>query len=203
MGERKLAGSAAVKAIAAARHETINTMVESSNEAMRVQTPGGVFSVRWDERGSATALGQLAFFAEYLETSGLFEAWLESCPRSYTSPNAPELVDLLGTWMLSILDGHCRYAHVGALRGDGVAPSILGMSKIIGDASLRRALSAIAPAPDDKHTAEQRAAQQAQLARCSGCRSSSNTASPRRLLRRGSWTAPPPSSRCTASKTVP
>ena len=203
MGERKLAGSAAVKAIAAARPETINTMVESSNEAMRVQTPGGVFSVRWDERGSATALGQLAFFAEYLETSGLFEAWLESCPRSYTSPNAPELVDLLGTWMLSILDGHCRYAHVGALRGDGVAPSILGMSKIIGDASLRRALSAIAPAPDDKHTAEQRAAQQAQLARCSGCRSSSNKASPRRLLRRGSWTAPPPSSRCTASKTVP
>ena len=33
MGERKLAGSAAVKAIAAARLETVNTMVESSNEA--------------------------------------------------------------------------------------------------------------------------------------------------------------------------
>jgi hypothetical protein len=31
---------------------------------------------------------------------------------------------------------------VGALRGDGVAPGILGMSKIIGDDSLRRALSA-------------------------------------------------------------
>ena len=30
---------------------------------MRVQTPGGVFTVRWDARGSATALGQLAFFA--------------------------------------------------------------------------------------------------------------------------------------------
>ena len=67
--------------------------------------------------------------------------------------------------MLSILDGHCRYAHVGALRGDGVAPSILGMEKIIGDDSLRRALSAIAPAPDAKHTESQRAAQQGQLAR--------------------------------------
>ena len=132
---------------------------------MRVRTPGGVFSVRWDERGSATALGQLAFFAEYLEATGLFEGWLKSCPLSYTSPNAPELVDVLGTWMLSILDGHCRYAHVGALRGDGVAPSILGMNKIIGDDSLRRALSAIAPAPDAKHTEAQRAAQQAQLAR--------------------------------------
>ena len=67
--------------------------------------------------------------------------------------------------MLSILDGHHRYAHVGALRGDGVAPSILGMNKIVGDDSLRRALSAIAPAPDDKHTEAQRAVQQAQLAR--------------------------------------
>lgn len=165
MGERKLATRMAVNAVAAASQEAINTAFKAADDAMRVQTPGGVFSVRWDERGRATALGQLAFFAEYLETSGLFEAWLKSCPLSYTSPNAPALVDVLGTWMLSILDGHCRYAHVGALRGDGVAPSILGMNKIIGDDSLRRALSAIAPAPDDKHTPEQRAAQQAQLAR--------------------------------------
>ena len=155
----------AVKAVAAACQETINAAVQAADDDMRVQTPGGVFTVRWDERGSATALGQLAFFAQYLETAGLFEGWLKSCPLSYTSPNAPGLVDVLGTWMLSILDGHCRYAHVGALRGDGVAPSILGMTKIIGDDSLRRALSAIAPAPDDKHTPEQRAAQQAQLVR--------------------------------------
>jgi hypothetical protein len=26
----------------------------------------------------------------------------------YTSPNAPKLVDVLGTWMLSILDGQWR-----------------------------------------------------------------------------------------------
>lgn len=165
MGERELAAVEALKAVAAACQEAIKATVEASDEGMRVQAPGGLFTVRWDERGSATALGQLAFFAEYLETTGLFEAWLKSCPLRYISPNAPEVVDVLGTWMLSILDGHYRYAHVGALRGDGVAPSILGMSRIIGDDSLRRALSAIAPAPDDKHTAEQRAAQQAQLAR--------------------------------------
>ena len=128
--------------------------------------PAGVFSVRWDERGSATAMGQLAFFAKYVEATGLFEARLKSCPLSYTSLNAPALVDVLGTWILSILDEHCRYAHVGALRSDGVAPSIRGMSKIIGDDSLlRRALSAIAPAPDARHTPEQRAVQQAQHAR--------------------------------------
>ena len=166
MGERNSARRLAVNAVAAAcREAATDRRVEPSDDSMRVQTPGGVFSVRWDERGSATALGQLAFFAEYLEATGLFECWLKSCPLSYTSPNAPELMDVLGTWMLSILDGHCRYAHVGALRGDGVTPSILGMTKLIGDDSLRRALSAIAPAPDKKHTAEQRAAQQAQLAR--------------------------------------
>jgi len=125
MGERKLAPVRAMKAVAAACQETIDTMVEPVDETMQVRTPGGVFSVRWDERGSATALGQMAFFAEYLEATGLFERWLTSCPLSYTSPNAPELVDVLGTWMLSILDGHCRYAHVGAPRGDGVAPSVV------------------------------------------------------------------------------
>ncbi|MDP1692359.1 MAG: hypothetical protein Q8L49_10505 [Burkholderiaceae bacterium] len=74
-------------------------------EAMQVRTPGGVIEVRWDERGKATAMGQLAFFAEYLEATGLFEGWLRSCPLKYSSPNAPKLVDVLGTWMLSILEG--------------------------------------------------------------------------------------------------
>ena len=165
MGDGELAPGVALKSVAVACREGLDVALEVADEAMRVQTPGGVFSVRWDARGSATALGQLAFFAEYLEATGLFEGWLKSCPLSYTSPNAPELVDVLGTWMLSILDGHWRYAHVGALRGDGVAPSILGMNKIIGDDSLRRALSAIAPAPEAKHNDVQRLAQQAQVAR--------------------------------------
>lgn len=137
---------------------------ETVDEAMRVQTPGGVFTVRWDEAGSATALGQLAFFAEYLQATGLFEGWLASCPLRYTSPNAPAVVDVLGTWMLSILDGQRRYAHVGTLRGDGVAPGILGMNKVIGDDSLRRALAVIAPAPNPKHKQLERLTQQAQLA---------------------------------------
>jgi hypothetical protein len=165
MGERKSAPVEAMRAVAAACQESMNAVAEAADRSMRVHTPGGVFSVRWDERGSATALGQLAFFAEYLEATGLFERWLKSCPLTYTSPNAPGLVDVLGTWMLSILDGQCRYAHVGSLRGDGVAPGILGMKKVIGDDSLRRALSAIAPAPDAKHNELQRAAQQEQVER--------------------------------------
>jgi hypothetical protein len=50
-------------------------------------------------------MGQLAFFAEYLEVTSSFARWVEECPLPYTSPNAPAVVDLLGTWLLSILDG--------------------------------------------------------------------------------------------------
>jgi len=162
MGEQNFA----LKLVAEACEEAlVRTGGRRDEEDMRVSTPGGVFQVRWDERGGTTAMGQLPFFAEYLNATGLFEDWIEGCPLSYVSPNAPKLIDVLGTWMLSILDGHNRYAHVGVLRGDGVAPSILGMKKIIGDDSLRRALSAIAPAPDKKHTAQERAAQEAQVER--------------------------------------
>lgn len=158
MGEQKFA----LKPLAQAAEQAVVAMVEPDAADMRVSTPGGTFHVRWDNRSGATAMGQLPFFAEYLQATGLFEDWVKGCPLRYVSPNAPGLVDVLGTWMLSILDGHHRYAHVVALRGDAVAPRILGMKKIIGDDSLRRALSAIAPAPDRRHTAEKKAAQEAQ-----------------------------------------
>ena len=130
---------------------------------LRLTTPGGRFHVRWDEGGSATALGQLAFFAEFLEVSGLFERWVDGCPLAYTSPNAPEVVDVLGTWLLSILDGQWRYAHVTGLRGDAVAPEILGMAKIISDESLRRALAHLAPNQPKRGTDAERVARAAQL----------------------------------------
>ena len=67
MGEREFEQKALVAAVNGA-------MSEQATE-LRVNTPGGRFQVRWDESGSATALGQLPFFAEYLEVSGLFEHW--------------------------------------------------------------------------------------------------------------------------------
>ena len=45
--------------------------------------------------------------------------------------------------MLSILAGHHRYSHITGLRGDGVSPQILGMSKIVSEDALRRALARI------------------------------------------------------------
>jgi Transposase DDE domain group 1 len=45
--------------------------------------------------------------------------------------------------MLSVLAGHKRYAHVTALRGDGVSPQVLEMRRIVSEDALRRALGRI------------------------------------------------------------
>jgi hypothetical protein len=45
--------------------------------------------------------------------------------------------------MLSMLAGHRRYAHITALRGDGVLPELLDMSRIVSEDAVRRALKAI------------------------------------------------------------
>jgi len=150
---------------------------------LRVATPGGRFHVRWDEGGSATALGQLAFFAEFLEVSGLFARWVDGCPMAYTSPNAPDVVDVLGTWLLSILDGQRRYAHVAGLRGDGVAPQILGMNKIVSDESLRRALAHLAPDQPGRASEEERAARAAQLEKSAAWMDAALNESTREALR--------------------
>ena len=160
MGEREVQQNALAKAVDGAISEQIR---EASD--LRVATPGGRFQVRWDENGSASALGQLAFFAEFLEVSGLFERWVKSCPLAYTSGNAPEVADVLGTWLLSILDGQRRYAHVAGLRGDGVAPQLLGMTQIISDESLRRALKHLAPCIGKRCPEDERIRREAQLAK--------------------------------------
>lgn len=128
MGEAKFAQSQTSQVCP----QTIKEYERVADEALRVQTPGGVFEVKWSSTGKATAMGQLAFFAEFLQASGLFDNWLQSCPLHYSSSNAPQVRDVLGTWMLGILDGQERYAYIGALRGDGVAPQVLVMNKIVG-----------------------------------------------------------------------
>ena len=160
MGEAEFEPKALTKSIQSAVMETA-----TAAEAMRVNTPGGRFQVRWDDKGTASALGQLPFFAEFLEVTGLFERWRDGCPLGYTSPNAPSVADVLGTWLLSILDGQWRYAHVTGLRGDAVAPSILGMDKILSDEALRRALARLAPWQGKRCDAAERAERAAQLAR--------------------------------------
>ena len=115
----------------------------SELESFSVETPGGRLHIRWDYEARATPNAQLAFFAEFLATTGVYEAWVKSCPLLYSSSIGGDQHkrDVLGTWFLSILAGHHRYSHITALRGDGVSPQILGMSKIVSEDALRRALS--------------------------------------------------------------
>jgi len=152
------------KELAKAVNIAVQEMSQSAQE-LRLSAPGGRFHVRWDEGGSATAMGQLAFFAEFLEATSLFSRWITNCPLDYTSPNAPAKVDVLGTWLLSILDGQRRYAHICGLRGDEVVPQILGMSKIVSDESLRRALGALAPCTPKRSDEAKRAACAEQLSK--------------------------------------
>ena len=108
-----------------------------------VQTMVGRVQVRWETESAATPMGQLAYFVEFLNLTGLWSRWLESCPLTYTSPNAPTKAEVLGTWLLSILAGHRRYAHVTAIRCDGINPGLLGMRKVISEDALLNALKRI------------------------------------------------------------
>jgi len=115
----------------------------SELESFSVETPGGRIHIRWDHEASATPNAQLAFFAEFLATAGVYESWIDSCPLRYANSSGGDQHkrDALGTWFLSILAGHHRYAHITALRSDGVSPQILGMSKIVSEDALRRSLA--------------------------------------------------------------
>src|SRR5271167_3275727 len=108
-----------------------------------LDTWAGPVRVEWDPTAPLTPYGQLPFFIEYLKVAGLFDALVADCPLAYTSPNAPEKRDVLGTTMFSVLAGHKRYAHITALRGDGVLPELLGMKKIVSEDAVRRGFKAI------------------------------------------------------------
>ncbi len=78
----------------------------------------------------------------YLKTSGLFDRLVEDAPFHYTSPNAPEVRDVVGTAVLAIICGFTRYVHINRLRNDVVLPMLLGLRKIVSEDSVRRALKA-------------------------------------------------------------
>ena len=108
-----------------------------------LDTFAGPVRVAFDATSPLTPFGPLVYFAEFLKVSGRFNAAIDECPLTCTSPNAPEVRDVIGTWALSALAGHKRYAHVTALRADQVLPELLGMTRMVSEGSLRRALAAM------------------------------------------------------------
>ena len=114
--------------------------IEPENTPLATDTFGGKIHVEWDPTAAVTPIGQLPFFIQFLKVGGLFEPWVENCPLSYRSNNAPKKVNVLGSFLLSILSGHNRYAHMASLMGDIVNREMLGMTKVVSDDSARRAL---------------------------------------------------------------
>src|SRR5260221_2380330 len=108
-----------------------------------VDTFAGKIHVKWAPEASVSSLGLMIFFIEFLKISGLFDKWVEDCPLHYTSGNAPEKRNVMGTLVLSVLAGHWRYAHINAIRGDGINPELLGMTRVASEDSVRRAMKAL------------------------------------------------------------
>ena len=108
-----------------------------------LDTFAGKIHVKWSPEATVSSLGLMPFFIEFLKTSGLFDKWVEECPLHYTSGNASANRDVLGTLVLSVLAGHWRYAHVSAIRADGVNPELLGMSGVVSEDSVRRGMKAM------------------------------------------------------------
>lgn len=130
--------------------ENIRKVLEQYQASIAtVDTFAGEVSVEWDLNSSTTPMGQLAFFIEFMKSGDLLTPWVNECPLELISNNAPSKLDVLGTVLLSVLSGHKRYAHVTAIRNDGVTPQLLGMSKIVSEDSVRRNLKRIDEATGD------------------------------------------------------
>jgi hypothetical protein len=114
-------------------------------EPLTVETFAGRVHVEWNPQAEVTPMGQLPFFIDFLKTAELFEPWVQDCPIHYTSPNAPNTRDILGTVLLSVLAGHTRYAHITTIRSDSVNPRLLGMKKAMSEDSVRRAFTKASP----------------------------------------------------------
>ena len=111
-----------------------------SKGAIALDTFGGRIHVEWDPTAAVTPLGQLPFFIEFLKVSGLFDAWVADCPLAYQSNNASDKRAVLATFLLSILAGHHRYAHITGIRHDGIQPELLGVARLVSEDAARRAL---------------------------------------------------------------
>jgi Transposase DDE domain group 1 len=69
----------------------------------------------------------LIFFFLFLQAGGRWEEFLSKCPLHYTGNRGSGADHIMGTVLLSVLNGHWRYAHINGIRGDGINPGLLGL----------------------------------------------------------------------------
>lgn len=76
-----------------------------------LDTFGGRIHFEWDSAAAVTPLWQLPFFIEFLNVSGLFDAWVTDCPLAYQSNNASDKYSVLATLLLSFSWAPALRAH--------------------------------------------------------------------------------------------
>ncbi len=122
------------------KYDTNSLMDQVEGGKLLVNGGGERYEVEWDAEAKVTPMGSLVFFAQYLQAGGLMDQLCRETPLEYKSNNAPKDRDVFGTIVLSVINGQTRYAHINALRGDQIGAEVLGVSKVVSEDSVRRAL---------------------------------------------------------------
>jgi hypothetical protein len=63
------------KAIFSSSQQGLAPLIDEA-APLTVETPGGRIQIQWDYEAKATPNGQLAFFAGFLKTSGVYRKWV-------------------------------------------------------------------------------------------------------------------------------
>ena len=100
---------------------------------------GGPVKACWGSSPAVTRHGLLVYFIDFLKVSKTWEDVVDSCPLTYSSPNAPTKEEILATMLYSILIGQRRCAQMTALSGDTVIAGLFGVHTFRSQDSVRRA----------------------------------------------------------------
>ena len=122
-------------------HSALRLEECQSPKSVALRCGSGTFHVEWEGDGRMTRLGGVVCFAEYLREAGFLDSLLHGSPLRYASPNAPDAADVMGTFLLAVLDGLVRYEAINSLRHDTVSPAALGFRRIVSEDSVRRGLA--------------------------------------------------------------
>ena len=111
--------------------------------AWPVDTPGGGLLRGVGSGCAGHPRGTVIFFAQFLHPGGRWARLLEGSPLRSHGNCGRGACNVVGTAALSILCGHWRYAHLNAVRGDTLNPPLLGMTHVVSEDVVRRALKRI------------------------------------------------------------
>ena len=86
---------------------------------------------------AVTPFGGIAVFISFLERIGFVEAVRQHMPIRFKSPNHIDPTFTFTAFLVSVLVGARRFAHVSLLRGDRALHALLGMTRFPTDDTIR------------------------------------------------------------------